>query len=154
MNNKVFSIIQWTWGSIQSTAGAVYYIKYLDRPHFDFNGACVTVWPKDSSMSLGKFIFLTDSPFAYHPEFRCKYTRNEMSERILVHEYGHCVQPLILGPLYLVVIGIPSLTWGTLPVLRDLRQKKKLSYFDLFCEKNANTLGERVTKRTSIGRVM
>ena len=154
MNNKVFSIIQWTWGFIQSTAGAVCYLKYIDRPHFNFNGACVTQWPKNSSMSLGKFIFLTDSPFAYHPEMRCKYTRNEMSERILVHEYGHTIQSMMTGPLYLIVIGIPSLSWGSIPAFHDLRRKKQISYFDLFCEKNANTLGELVTKKTSIGRVM
>lgn len=30
---------------------------------------------------------------------------------LVMHEYGHCRQSLYLGPLYLVVIGIPSLIW-------------------------------------------
>ena len=103
--------MQWTWGLLQSLAGALLYFKYKSRPHFNFYGSCVTVWPKDSSMSLGKFVFLTESPFSYHPYLKCKYTYDEMSERILVHEYGHTIQSLILGPLYLIVIGIPSLLW-------------------------------------------
>jgi len=28
------------------------------------------------------------------------------------HEYGHCLQSLILGPLYILVIGIPSFLWA------------------------------------------
>ncbi len=154
MNSKLYTAIQLTWGSIQSTAGAALYMIYKDRPHYNFHGSCVTVWPKASSVSLGKFVFLTDRPFYNHPDMRCRFTQDELSEMILVHEYGHTIQSMILGPLYLVVIGIPSLTWGTLPALVRLRRTKGISYFDLYCERNANTLGEIVTKKSSIGRVM
>lgn len=30
------------------------------------------------------------------------------------HEMGHCVQSVVLGPLYLIVIGLPSIAWATL----------------------------------------
>lgn len=35
-------------------------------------------------------------------------------QTLLVHEYGHTIQSMILGPLYLIVIGIPSTLWGFL----------------------------------------
>lgn len=47
-------------------------------------------------VSLGKYIFL------YKPKSDGDLT----SER---HEYGHSMQSLYLGPLYLIVIGLPSL---------------------------------------------
>jgi len=33
---------------------------------------------------------------------------DEIEQRTLVHEYGHTIQSIILGPLYLLIIGIPS----------------------------------------------
>lgn len=47
-------------------------------------------------VSLGRYIFL----------YEHKNSDDMTSER---HEYGHCMQSLILGPLYLIVIGLPSL---------------------------------------------
>ena len=154
MKNEIYTAIQLTWGLPQSLLGYVIYLINRECKHFNYHGAYVTVWRRNSSMSLGKFVFLTDSPFVYHPNMRCQFTMDEMSERILVHEYGHTIQSLLLGPLYLIIIGIPSLAWGSLPQLIKLRREKRLSYFDLYCEKNANTLGEKVTKRPSIGRVL
>lgn len=37
--------------------------------------------------------------------------KNEKSVR---HEYGHCLQSRILGPLYLLVVGLPSIIWAGL----------------------------------------
>ncbi len=153
MREKIFTVAQFTWGLPQSLLGSVLYLINKHCKHYKYYGACVTVWRKDCSMSLGKFVFLTDSPFAYHPQMRTRFTFDEMSEQILVHEYGHTIQSLILGPLYLVVIGLPSLTWGSLPILQELRKRKNISYFDLYCEKTANILGEKVTKKPSVGRI-
>ena len=47
-------------------------------------------------MSMGMFLFLGDH-----------------DKHVLVHEYGHSIQSCILGPLYLPVIGIPSLIWAS-----------------------------------------
>ena len=35
----------------------------------------------------------------------------EYKKTVSVHEYGHTIQSLILGPLYLFVVGIPSFVW-------------------------------------------
>lgn len=51
------------------------------------------------------------------------------------HEYGHTRQSLYLGPLYLLVIGIPSALWALTHETRDPR------YFDFYTEKWADKLG-------------
>ena len=74
----------------------------------------------------------------------------ELSARLLVHEYGHTIQSLMLGPLYLIVIGIPSTLWGFLPNLNRKRKEEQISYFSFFTEKWANILGEKVTGQKSM----
>ena len=74
----------------------------------------------------------------------------DIVSRLLVHEYGHTIQSLILGPLYLVVMGIPSTLWGWLPCCERARQQKNLSYFDFFTERWANRLGEKVTGKPAL----
>ncbi len=69
---------------------------------------------------------------------------------MLVHEYGHTIQSLILGPLYLIVMGIPSTVWGFLPSLQRKRKEKGISYFSFFTERWAKRLGEKVTKEKSM----
>ena len=66
-----------------------------------------------------------------------------------VHEYGHTIQSLIFGPLYLIVMGIPSALWGFLPYFQNKRNNG-VSYFSFFKEKFANYLGEKVTKENSM----
>ena len=47
-------------------------------------------------ISLGNFIYFR--PPAY--------------ETMIRHEYGHCRQSRLLGPFYLLVVGLPSLLWA------------------------------------------
>ena len=78
-----------------------------------------------------------------------KIPDEELSKRLLVHEYGHTIQSLIFGPLYLIVMGIPSTLWGFLPYFQNKRNNG-VSYFSFFTEKLANYLGEKVTKEKSM----
>ena len=73
---------------------------------------------------------------------------------LFVHEYGHTVQSLILGPLYLIVIGMPSTLWGFLPNLHKKRKDEQISYFSFFTEGWANRLGEKVTGEKSMGNLV
>ena len=60
------------------------------------------------------------------------------------HELGHTIQSKILGPLYLIVIGIPSITYcGLRRIFPSLRKK---NYYDFFSEKSANYLSEKYIK--------
>ena len=60
------------------------------------------------------------------------------------HELGHTIQSKILGPLYLIVIGIPSITYcGLRRIFPSLRKK---NYYNFFSEKSANYLSEKYIK--------
>ena len=117
------------------------------------HGAVITEWNDKSSVSLGMFVFVTKEPYFYN-KLKDGYTKDELSRRLLVHEYGHTIQSLILGPLYLIVIGIPSTLWGFLPNLHKKRKDDQISYFSFFTEDWANRLGEKVTGEMSMGNLV
>ena len=143
-------IFQWTWGIGQSLLGFIVLLLHIkDNTHYWFHGAFVSVWNKKSSVSLGMFIFVTKEPYFYD-KLKDQYNESELSQRLLVHEYGHTIQSLILGPLYLIVMGIPSTIWGFSPKLCKCRHEKGISYFSFFTEKWANRLGEAVTNEKSM----
>lgn len=99
------------------------------------------------------FVFITKEPYFYD-KLKDEYTKDELSKRLLVHEYGHTIQSLILGPLYLIVIGIPSTLWGFLPNLHKKRKDEQISYFSFFTEGWANRLGEKITGEKSMGDIV
>lgn len=101
-----------------------------------------------SSISLGLFAFTTTNPMK-DQRIKNRIPDKELSKRLLVHEYGHTIQSLIFGPLYLIVMGIPSTLWGFLPYFQNKRNKG-VSYFSFFTEKFANYLGEKVTKERAM----
>lgn len=79
---------------------------------------------KNGSVSLGNLVFIS------------KHTRNY--EKTLKHELGHTIQSKYLGPLYLLVIGIPSILWVMARMMsRTLRKK---DYYSFYTEKWANEL--------------
>ena len=60
------------------------------------------------------------------------------------HELGHTIQSKILGPLYLIVIGIPSITYcGLRRIFPSLRKK---NYYNFYTERIANYLSEKYIK--------
>ena len=65
----------------------------------------------------------------------CKYPYNKNTWNTVKHEWGHTRQSLYLGPLYLIVIGIPSFLWAC--TYKWL--KKDYSWF--YTESWANKLG-------------
>ena len=61
---------------------------------------------------------------------------------VLKHEYGHAVQSAILGPLYLLVVGVPSLIWSNLPALKRWRMRTGYDYYRFVVERTASWLGK------------
>lgn len=148
-----YGITQCTWGALQTMVGFFQFLLHWKDRHYFYHGAIVTQWKIRSSVSLGLFVFVTAEPF-FAEKFEGRMTEAELSQRLLVHEYGHTIQSLILGPLYLLVIGIPSTLWGFLPSWNRKRKEQQLSYFSFFTEKWANTLGEWVTKEKSMEQLV
>jgi hypothetical protein len=71
------------------------------------------------------------------------------SQEIRIHEYGHCIQSLFLGPLYLFV-GIISVIWAGLPYFVKMRREKHIPYTACFVEHWASSWGEWVTKEKAV----
>ena len=81
------------------------------------------------AVTLGNYVFV-----GLNSEYR----------KTVKHELGHTIQSKILGPLYLIVIGIPSITYcGLRRIFPSLRKK---NYYDFFSEKSANYLSEKYIK--------
>jgi len=148
----LFLLIQLTWGILQTLLGGIVFLLNIKSPHFMYHGAVVTKWKGSSSVAMGMFVFISEKP--YFTEKLPQYSQAELFNRLLVHEYGHTVQSLILGPLYLVLMGIPSTLWGFLPNCAKKRKEKQVSYFSFFTEKWANSLGEKVTKEKSMEQLV
>ena len=69
---------------------------------------------------------------------------NSEYKKTVKHELGHTIQSKILGPLYLIVIGIPSITYcGLRRIFPSLRKK---NYYNFYTEKWANYLSEKYIK--------
>ena len=75
-------------------------------------------------VSLGRYIILSGR---YATDFNTWY-----------HERGHSIQSMILGPLYLLVIGLPSLLWAAFYRHNDADPN---GYYRFFTEKWADRLG-------------
>lgn len=149
----LFFLIQSTWGIIQTILGLIVFIFNIKNKHYFYNCTIVTEWKSKSSVSLGLFVFITKEPY-FCAKLQDKYTKDELSDMLLVHEYGHTIQSLILGPLYLMVMGLPSTLWGFLPYCNNLRKNKNVSYFSFFTERWANYLGEKALKKASMGNLL
>ena len=74
----------------------------------------------DGGISLGRYIILSTHSWAG-----------------VKHEHGHCIQSRLLGPLYLIVVGLPSILHAWICYCRNH------SYYDFWCERWADRLAER-----------
>lgn len=127
MKLLLYYFIQWTWGLPQNLIGLALRLFCRGKNEPKFHGAAVRRWGISGSASLGMFLFLD---------------RNA-SQKTLVHEYGHSVQSLILGPLFLPVIGLPSLLWAGFG--ERYRRRRGRSYYWFYPERWANRLGAYAT---------
>ncbi len=109
------------------------------------------MWKKKAGFSMGLFIFVPPEPRFYNSE-KYNYSREELEERLMIHEYGHSIQSIILGPLY-VIMAVFAIIWSFSPKYSEIRKNKSVSYFDFFTEKWANHLGELVTGKKSMERI-
>ena len=153
MKAVLYIVWQCTWGILQTLLGFAHFLIYIKCKHYFYHGAIVTEWNNRSSVSLGLFVFVTAEPYFYE-KLKNEYSMEELSKRLFVHEYGHTIQSLLLGPLYLIVIGIPSTLWGFLPYYNKKRKDEGLSYFSCFTESWANVLGEKVTGEKSMEQLV
>ena len=114
---------------------AILYIGYLVMMSKDlgidsrYKQATVIPCIMRGAVTLGNYVFV-----GLNSEYR----------KTVKHELGHTIQSKILGPLYLIVIGIPSITYcGLRRLFPSLRKK---NYYNFYTEKWANNLSEKYIK--------
>ena len=125
---RLFRVLwQCTWGLPQTLAGFVLWLgcRLRGRRSFWLGGAVCTEWKRRDGVSLGLFIFCP------------------ADGGIHLHEYGHTFQSLLLGPLYVPAVLVPSMIWAGLPACARWRKRKNLPYSALYCERWADRLGSR-----------
>ena len=132
----LFIILQCTWGILPTLVGLFFFLKLNNYPHKTYLGCIDTRWDTRSGLSLGLFIFTPNDEI-------------KDADKIRVHEYGHCIQSIVLGPLF-VAVGIISLVWGRHPYFVKLREEKKLPYTSCFVESWASKWGELATGEEAI----
>ena len=142
MLTVLYIIWQCTWGFLQTLLGFIVFLVHLRRRHCFYHGAIVTGWHKRTGVSLGLFVFVPDEPGEGK-----KLPLTERSGKMLIHEYGHTIQSLMLGPLYLFIIGIPSALWCSLPYCKKMRKVRRISYYSFYPEKWADRLREKATRK-------
>lgn len=95
-------LINWIWQLPQNICGILWksfkkdsIIAKVGSPESDKLGAIIYLMKAGGGVTLGKHIFISQT-----------YTD---CTKVIIHECGHVKQSRILGPLYLLVIGIPSI---------------------------------------------
>ena len=144
----LYYTLQWTFGILQNLIGFFMWlwIRLFGREdrHGRFRYAAVTGWKNGGSMAMGMFIFVSR-------HIPLKDLENEQpgtyEEHILSHEYGHTVQSAVLGPLYLPVIGLPSIVWCNFPPAAKRWKSGRKEYESFYPEKWATRLGLRTEAR-------
>lgn len=126
----VFELLLYIWQLPQNIAGILVLAFVGVSIPFDIRIDLVR-WPSSffyfsdrmkGGVSLGQYIVLAG-----------KYFRDEDTWK---HERGHHLQSMVLGPLYLVVIGLPSLLWAAW-----WNPKRSRDYYWFYTERWADKLG-------------
>lgn len=126
----LFYLLQFTWGLPVNLAGLLVFLCCRGHSRSEtFRNGIVTYLPGDrGGLSLGIFIFLSVSD------------ENERHS-LRIHEYGHTIQCLFLGPLYWIAVVLPSAVW--FHFFADYRKKHRVPYDAFYCEGWATALGKR-----------
>ena len=132
--NYIRNLILFIWQLPQHLL-AILYIGYLVMMCKDlgvdsrYKQAIVIPCVMRGAVTLGCYVFV-----GLNSEYR----------KTVKHELGHTIQSKILGPLYLIVIGIPSITYcGLRRIFPSLRKK---NYYNFYTERWANNLSEKYIK--------
>ncbi len=133
---KLKNFIIATWELPQNILGAIVKKVCKAKPITTYKDATVYSWNKFGGMSLGKYIFV---PFTAELLTPGGFFVNEKyADQLIKHEYGHTKQSKLLGWLYLLVIGLPSLIWANCFV--GYRERTGKSYYSFYTEKWADKL--------------
>ena len=118
----LIAILLYLWQLPQNILGLIVRVFYKKKTSIQYKDKTIRVCNGIyGGISLGNTIIVD------------AYPNTKDTWRRVKHEYGHAIQSKLLGPLYLLVIGIPS-ALHALIVFTDC-------YYDFYTEKWADKLG-------------
>lgn len=119
-------LLDWVWQLPQNLIGLVYKGFIYEEISKDFyneeENYHLLIKESNGGVTLGKYIFV--------------YRRFNDLAKVVRHESGHVKQSKILGPFYLLVIGLPSIIWAA--THRSIAPEK--DYYWFYTEAWANKL--------------
>lgn len=131
MNKKLLTILEWVifiiafiWQLPQNIIALLMMpfmgkMRMVSNKHYNYCFKCSNM---RGGISLGSFC----------------YVNNSVSLSVISHEQnGHGLQSLMLGPLYLLIIGLPSLLWVCTYKMLGFK-----NYYKFYTESWANKLAK------------
>lgn len=132
----VFRILFFIWELPQNILGVVVFIFFGIRRQIlgvGFERERLFIKTRRTGVSLGSFVFWTTRGE------RFPHIKNDIKQ----HEYGHTIQSRMFGPLYLLLVGIPSISRVIYSLLYYRRHKRHWKgYFNGYPEDWADRLGK------------
>ena len=139
---KIMDIWHWSWCLPQTLLGYLMYKKYKENNwvnsviEYRMGTILIRQFRLNGGRSLGKFVFTHD----YEKE-QDKVWKLTAQEKMDKHEYGHAIQSMLLGPFYLFIIGLPSISWHK--YYKIVNKKKEINYYkDFYTERWADKWGK------------
>lgn len=117
-------LLRWIWEFPQCLLGVILTLFYKVKYREDYKGIKIYSGSFPGGISCGLYILMSD------------YSYKNPRTYTIQHEYGHTRQSLIFGPLYLIVVGLPSIIWAA---IHDKNTKR--SYYSIYPENWADKLG-------------
>lgn len=121
-------ILLWIWQFPQHIVGLLILLFIKGEAKHNFNSITYYFYdPFPGGISLGNYMII-----------------GHQWSQTIKHEYGHAIQSRMLGPLYLFVIGLPSIIWAGL--YGSVIKRTHNGYYKFYTEKWADKLGKVVRK--------
>lgn len=122
----ILSILAYVWQIPQNIVGIALRLFYKQNHVLYYKDKTIRVCKSfPGGISLGNTVIVKRYPY------------NTATWNTVKHEWGHTRQSLYLGPLYLIIIGLPSLVWAQ---LHGTVIKNK-DYYSFWTERWADKLG-------------
>lgn len=119
----IWNVILYIWQLPQNIVGLI--VRLLYPSSVKVNVMDIPVWYNKNfpgGISLGNTVIVCSTDLS-----------------MVLHEHGHQIQSKMLGPLYLLVIGLPSIIWAML--YGTVIPMTFNGYYKFYTERSADRLG-------------
>lgn len=126
--NKIKKILLYIWQLPQHLLGLALALFFKQKKKETYKHTTIFKVKKEIAVSLGNYIFMNEN----------------WSDKTKHHEYGHSLQSIYLGPLYLLIVGLPSITMNIFSTIcYEFGYYKPFdNYYKRFPENWADKLGK------------